>query len=225
MFNAKDYLTKLLFDLSEDADEDTENEDVENDAIDSILTNIKEDSLSSLIKTFDNKNKQEKDEDLEPISTETWKNLFSAFNEKNIDDAEKTKSIPLADRPTEEIIEAYLAKRGFEDIEDNSELGIDFVATDPADSLLGEEVPCTVLLWFVETENEEENSEFELTDDQIIKFKQVLLQYLAAYEPQTTDARVDLILITRNIKNKKQGTVSIIHQAGVIRLLLLSEEG
>lgn len=150
------------------------------------------------------------------------KTLDDEDSESNEDMQEDNSTYtPISERSTEDIVRSYLEKRGCIDIETAED--IDFIATDPADVMLGGEVPCKVIVYFIETESEEESSNFTLTEEQINQFRKVLLCYMGNYHPEVTDARVDLVLVSRDNKYTKHGAVAITHEMGIARLLLLSK--
>lgn len=129
-----------------------------------------------------------------------------------------TKTKTKINKTPKEIVELYLAKRGFEEIEEGDYSHFTFV--DSKDETLGDYTECDVLLNFLVAESDDEIEEFEMTTSQITKLRQSVLAYMSE-NPNINDCRLDMLYL---IMSGEDGKVEIRHEIGTVRLMLLSKD-
>lgn len=117
----------------------------------------------------------------------------------------------------QEVVRMYLSKRNFKEIENGKYS--DFTAVDPHDETLGDIVPCDVLVYYLEIENEDEADAFEITPEQMTKMRKAVAFHLVDH-PDCLDCRVDIILLI-HLDGEQ---LMLQHQMGLARLLFLSKD-
>lgn len=198
------------------------------DLMNKILEGLTEDEMEDILNILDiSENKKEKNQKKNQFGINSFlKSLYDDVEESQ----DKTQAaeneeicVPINTRTTDDIVTAYLTKRGYVDIDTSIEFA-DFICTDPNDTMLGDEVSCKVFGIVVETESEEESDEFVVNELLIKEIRKVLLNCMAKFCPEANDGRADIIFVSRDNKYRQYGAVSILHEMGVARLLLLSKE-
>lgn len=200
------------------------------DLMNEILESLTEDEMKDILNILgvsEDEEEKEKNQDKSQFGINSFLKSLDDSTEENTDKVQATENgelyVPIRERTTEDVVTAYLKKRGYIDIDTSTEFA-DFTCTDPNDAMLGEEASCRVFGLVVETGSEEESEEFSINESLIKEIRKVLLNYMAKFHPDSNDGRVDIILISRDNKYRKYGAVSIMHEMGVARLLLLSKE-
>lgn len=198
------------------------------DLMNKILEGLTEDEMEDILNILDiSENKKEKNQKKNQFGINSFLKSLDDDVEESQDKTQAAKSgeicVPINTRTTDDIVTTYLTKRGYIDIDTSIEFA-DFICTDPNDTMLGDETSCKVFGIVVETESEEESDEFVVNELLIKEIRKVLLNYMAKFCPEANDGRADIILVSRDNKYRQYGAVSILHEMGVARLLLLSKE-
>lgn len=201
------------------------------DLMNELFNNLSDDDMKDILDLLGSlsitEDKKEKNQEKPQFGINSFLKSLDDEIEENQNKVQVTENkesyVPVSERTTDDIVAAYLTKRGYVDIDTSIEFA-DFICTDPSDTMLGDETSCKVLGIVVETESEEESEEFTVNEILIKEVRKILLNYMARFCPETTDGRVDIVLVSRDNKYRKYGAVSIMHEMGVARLLLLSKE-